>query len=277
MSSSLLLPKRLLGNTGIEVSCLGLGTVKFGRNEGVKYPAGFALPDNRDVQSILEQCARRGMNLIDTAPAYGNSEKRLGELLENRQKWVICSKVGEEFDKGKSHFDFSATHTRKSVERSLKRLRTDYLDIVLVHSDGSDEAIIHHSDCLETLQRARDDGLIRAYGISTKTVAGGLLTVLHTDIVMVTLNPSATADLVVIEAAQKLGKGVLIKKALNSGHALTGHSSAAQIPEDPVQESLDFIFANAGVGAVIIGSITAQHLQHNIDCAIHALLGRRAE
>jgi aryl-alcohol dehydrogenase-like predicted oxidoreductase len=270
MSSAALLPKRHLGSTGIDVSCLGLGTVKFGRNEGVKYPAGFALPDDRSVQSILQQCAARGMNLIDTAPAYGKSEKRLGQLLENRQEWVICSKVGEEFDKGTSHFDFSASHTRKSIERSLKRLRTDYLDIVLVHSDGSDEAIIHHSDCLETLQRAREDGLIRAYGMSTKTVAGGLLTVVHADIVMVTLNPSATDDRVVIEAARKQGKGVLIKKALNSGHVLTETSEADQQTQDPVQNALDFIFANAGVGSVIIGSITPQHLQHNIDCAVRA-------
>ena len=270
MSSTALLPKRLLGSTGIDVSCLGLGTVKFGRNEGVKYPTDFALPDDRSVQSILQQCAERGMNLLDTAPAYGNSEKRLGQLLENRQQWVICSKVGEEFSKGESHYDFSAGHTRKSIERSLKRLRTDYLDIVLVHSDGSDEAIIHHSDCLETLQRAREDGLIRAYGMSTKTVAGGLLTVVHADIVMVTLNPGATDDLVVIEAAHKQGKGVLIKKALNSGHVLSGQSDATQPPQDPVQNSLDFIFANAGVTSVIIGSITPKHLQHNIDCAIRA-------
>lgn len=270
MSAATLLPKRPLGSTGIDVSCLGLGTVKIGRNEGVKYPSDFALPDDRSVQNILQQCAQRGMNLIDTAPAYGNSEQRLGQLLENRQRWIICSKVGEEFDKGASHFDFSASHTRKSIERSLKRLRTDYLDIVLAHSDGSDEAIIEHSDCLETLQRAREDGLIRAYGMSTKTVAGGLLTVAHADIVMVTLNPAATDDRVVIEAAHRQGKGVLIKKALNSGHVLSADTDATQPPRDPVQDSLDFIFANAGVGAVIIGSITPAHLQHNIDCAIRA-------
>lgn len=270
MNATDFLPKRLLGSTGIEVSCLGLGTVKFGRNEGVKYPQDFALPDDLSVQNLLGQCAERGMNLIDTAPAYGNSEKRLGQLLENRQHWVICSKVGEEFNKGVSHFDFSASHTRKSIERSLKRLRTDYLDIVLVHSDGSDEAIIHHSDCFETLQRAREDGLIRAYGMSTKTIAGGLLTVLHADIVMVTLNPSALDDRVVIEAAHKQGKGVLIKKALNSGHVLAVANEATQPLQDPVQNSLNFIFSNAGVGAVIIGSITPRHLQHNIDCAIRA-------
>lgn len=266
MNDSHLLPKRRLGQTGIEVSCLGLGTVKFGRNEGVKYPTEFDLPDDRSIQQILHLCAEHGMNLIDTAPAYGSSEKRLGQLLENRQQWVICSKVGEEFQDGQSQFDFSAAHTRKSVERSLKRLRTDYLDIVLVHSDGSDEAIIHHSDCFETLQRAREEGLIRAYGMSTKTVAGGLLTVLYADIVMVTLNPGARDDEAVIAAATKNQKGVLIKKALNSGHGMT--TSEAGRERDPVRENLDFIFSHEGVGAVIIGSITPSHLQHNIACGI---------
>ncbi len=268
MNDSHLLPKRRLGQTGIEVSCLGLGTVKFGRNEGVKYPTEFDLPDDRSIQQILHLCAEQGMNLIDTAPAYGSSEKRLGQLLENRQQWVICSKVGEEFQDGQSQFDFSAAHTRKSVERSLKRLRTDYLDIVLVHSDGSDEAIIHHSDCFETLQRAREEGLIRAYGMSTKTVAGGLLTVLYADIVMVTLNPGARDDEAVIAAATKNQKGVLIKKALNSGHGMT--TSEAGQERDPVRENLDFIFSHEGVGAVIIGSITPSHLQHNIACGIAA-------
>ncbi|MEC8588334.1 MAG: aldo/keto reductase, partial [Pseudomonadota bacterium] len=48
-----------------------------------------------------------------------------------RQDWVIGTKVGEEFSAGKSHFDFSGAHTRDSVERSLRRLKTDYLDLVL--------------------------------------------------------------------------------------------------------------------------------------------------
>jgi aryl-alcohol dehydrogenase-like predicted oxidoreductase len=251
------LPRRALGSTGLEVSCLGLGTVKFGRNQGVKYPQRFELPDAARVREVLALCRDAGMNLIDTAPAYGSSEERLGELLTQRQDWVICSKVGEEFTDGVSHFDFTAAHVRRSVERSLRRLRTDYLDLVLIHSDGNDEAILRQGECVEALQRCQEAGLVRALGMSTKTLAGGLLAVAQTDVVMVTLNPASLDDLPVIAHAHALGKGVLIKKALNSGHG-------------DVQSSLEFIYQQAGVTSVIIGSITPAHLQANIAAALRA-------
>lgn len=257
------LPRRALGSTGIEVSCLGLGTVKFGRNEGVKYPAGFQLPDDARVREILALCQDAGMNLIDTAPAYGSSEERLGRLLERRQDWVICSKVGEEFTDGLSHFDFSAAHVRRSVERSLQRLKTDYLDIVLVHSDGRDEALLQDGACFDALRRCRDDGLIRAFGMSIKTVAGGLRAVEETDVVMVTYNPDAREDGAVIDHAHALHKGVLIKKALNSGHGTSKEPGTLD-----VQRTLDFVYSRRGVSAIIIGSITPENLRHNIAAAL---------
>ena len=263
----LALPRRLLGATGMSVSCLGLGTVKIGRNEGVKYPTGFELPDDQQLRELLSLSRELGINLIDTAPAYGSSEERLGQLLSNRQDWVICSKVGEEFEGGKSFFDFSAAHVRRSIERSLQRLRTNYLDLVLVHSDGNDEDIILRTDCFEALTRCREEGLIRAFGMSTKTVAGGRLAVEKSDVVMVTYHPGATKDGEVIDLAYARGKGVLIKKALNSGHAL---SSGA----DPVKANLQFIFSKPGVNAIIVGTINPVHLRQNVEAAVAAGAGR---
>jgi aryl-alcohol dehydrogenase-like predicted oxidoreductase len=104
--------------------------------------------------------------------------------------------------------------------------------------------------------------------MSTKTVAGGLLAVEKTDVVMVTFNPDAQEDAAVIGHAHALHKGVLIKKALNSGHAATPHDGAREA--DPVQRNLDFIFARPGISAVIIGSITPAHLRHNIEAALRA-------
>ena len=124
---------RELGTTGIRVSPLGLGTVKIGRDEQVKYPRGFVIPDDAAVRELLTLAGDLGINLVDTAPAYGNSEERLGQLLPDKADWVVVTKVGEIFEHGQSRFDFSAAHTRLSVERSLRRLGRDYVDIVLVH------------------------------------------------------------------------------------------------------------------------------------------------
>src|SRR5437016_5443839 len=102
-----MLPRQMLGKTGTEVSIIGLGTVKFGRNQGVKYPKAFDLPTDDDIAKLLEQAKNLGVNLLDTAPAYGTSEVRLGHWLKHfgkRSEWVIVSKFGESFINGVSSF-----------------------------------------------------------------------------------------------------------------------------------------------------------------------------
>ncbi|WP_372653121.1 aldo/keto reductase [Alcanivorax borkumensis] len=249
---------RPLGNTGLTVSALGLGTVKIGRDKGVKYPNSFTIPDDRAVTELLAQAQDLGINLIDTAPAYGHSEQRLGQLMSQRQDWVIVTKVGEEFDNnsGDSHFDFSPEHVRFSVERSLQRLNTDYLDCVLIHSDGNDLAIIEKGtlDALNDLKKA---GLIRATGMSTKTVAGGIASLNHADMAMVTYNLHQQDEAPVIEHAAARQKGILIKKAFASGHL-------NDTLDDPVRESLDQILGIAGVSSIIAGTINPAHLQENV-------------
>ncbi|MDQ2695316.1 MAG: aldo/keto reductase [Pseudomonadota bacterium] len=257
---------RPLGDTGLRVSPLGLGTVKLGRNQGVRYPRPFALPSDRDAAALLELARSLGINLLDTAPAYGDSEARLGRLLPGRREdWVIATKVGEEFDGGASRFDFSAAAVRASVERSLGRLRSDWLDIVLIHSDGNDLEILHATGALEALRELQSRGWVRAVGMSTKTLAGGLAAVAACDLVMVTLNPLHREELPVIAAARAAGKGVLIKKGLASGHLHRLEGA------DPVAAALGMIFAQPGVGSVIVGTLDPDHLRANIAAAERAL------
>lgn len=268
MNEAMLTPlqHRALGATDINISPIGLGTVKLGRNEQVKYPEVFTLPSDKEALSLLALAKELGVNLLDTAPAYGSSEERLGELLKGqRQDWVICGKTGEEFHQGKSEFDFSPEHTRNSVERSLKRLNTDYIDIVLVHSDGNDEDIIKNKGTLEALSELKQQGLIRAFGMSSKTVNGGLLAVESCDVVMVTCNLNQTEELPVIESAHQHHKGILIKKALASGHINQTDM------DNPIQASMDFIFSQRGVNSIIVGTINPQHLKQNVVAATKAL------
>lgn len=242
---------RPLGRTGIQVSVLGLGTVKLGRDRQLRYPRAFRLPDRAAAARLLDCAQELGINLLDTAPAYGVSEARLGRLLRGqRERWVVCTKVGEEFDDGGSRFDFSAAHTRHSVERSLTRLQTDYLDVVLIHSDGADLQILDHAATLETLLRLKEAGLVRAVGMSHKTVAGGRRALtLGCDVLMATLNLDYRDELGLIAEADALERGVLIKKAMASGHAGV--------------DSLRFAAAQAGVSSVVVGTLDPDHLRAN--------------
>ncbi|MDH5368489.1 MAG: aldo/keto reductase [Gammaproteobacteria bacterium] len=251
--------KRQLGSTGIEISVLGLGTVKLGRDQEVKYPSGFTIPNDNEVRDLLALAQDLGINFIDTAPAYGNSEERLGQLMPNPNDWVIMTKVGEIFENGQSRFDFSAVHTRMSVERSLKRLKRDSLDMVLVHSNGDDMHIINNEGALEELDRLKQKGLIKSFGMSTKTVEGGMWIVENTDVVMATLNLSDDHDLPVIARAHELNKGVVVKKGLQSGHADKSAGGGG------VEKAFKYIFDHAGVSSVIVGTINPKHLKQNIE------------
>lgn len=111
---------RSLGRTGIMVSPLGLGTVALGRTEGLKYPKPVRIPTDDQVRALLRRARDLGVNLIDTAPAYGAAEERLGSLRPGRREdWVIVTKAGEEYYQ---RYDFSPESIARSVERSLTRL-----------------------------------------------------------------------------------------------------------------------------------------------------------
>jgi aryl-alcohol dehydrogenase-like predicted oxidoreductase len=256
---------RRFASTGKSVSVLGLGTVKFGRNQGVKYPEGegFALPTDQDISSLLDLCLERGINLLDTAPAYGTSEERLGPLLGKRRKdFFIVTKTGEEFDNGKSSYHFTAEHTRKSVERSLTRLKTNYLDCVLVHSSKNDLEVIEKTPVLETLARLKEEGRILSFGVSTYTVEGGKRAADLCDAVMVSYNKAHLAEKSVISYAHEHGKAVLVKKGLASGHVSTLGG---------LETNIRFILETPGVTSLVFGSLSPANILNNIKAARNIL------
>ena len=257
---------RPLGRTGLIVSPLGLGTVKLGRNQGVKYPHWFQIPDDNQARMLLRKSCQLGINLIDTAPSYGRSEERLGPLLRGQRKdWVIISKVSEEFADGVSYHDFSAAHTRTSIERSLKRLETDFIDIVLVHSDGNDLHILNDCGVYQTLADLKKEGKIRAFGFSGKTVEGGTRALEQGDCAMVTYNLNEQSEKYVIDYAAAHGKGILVKKSLDSGYVCLKSGL------DPIRASFTSLFAQSGIASAIIGTINPLHLSHNVATAAEVI------
>lgn len=257
-----------LGTTGIKVSPIGLGTVKIGRDKGVKYPHTFTIPNDEEVKKLLKTAYELGINTLDTAPAYGNSEERLGQLLTNRKDWVIVSKAGEAFINGVSEYNFSEKYIAESIEQSLKRLKTDYIDVLLIHSDGNDLAIANDLALWDRLEDLKSRGLIRAFGLSSKTVDGGISALQKSDCAMVTFNLNEQAEKPVLDYAYQQNKGIFVKKALASGHVC---GTAAK---SPLESSFELVFSQPAVASAIVGTINLDHLKQNVDAVAKCLANR---
>jgi len=244
---------RPLGQTGILITPLGFGAFKIGRNEKVKYPQSYDLPDDAAVERLLHGVLDAGINLIDTAPAYGISEERIGKFLASRRnEFVLSSKVGERFANCESSFDFTGPGVRASVAESLRRLQTDLLDILFVHSNGDDLAIQQQTEVVPTLQKLKHAGYVRAIGFSGKTPAGADAALEWADVVMVEYHLHDTSHAEVIGAAASHKVGVVVKKGLASGHL-------------PPADALRFVLANPHVASVIVGGLSLEHLKFNIE------------
>lgn len=248
--------QRALGTTGLTAFPLGLGTVKLGRNRDVKYPEGFELPDDARVQALLAAALEEGVNFLDTAPAYGSSEERLGSFVRaHRERVVLCSKAGETWDAAGSRYDFSAAALEASVQRSLHRLQTDHLDLLLLHSDGRDEEILLETDALEGLHRIKAAGMARAVGLSAKSTAGVRLAATELDAVMAPFGPAHREFEDELRAAREGGCATIAIKVLGQGHAVVDGSS------DPVQDALELVFDSGAVDIAVIGTLDPAHLR----------------
>src|SRR5215467_1662431 len=157
---------RQLGRSGLRVSTLTMGTMTFGGR------GAFASVGNTDVLGArrqIDQCLDAGVNLIDTADIYsfGESEEILGEALEGRRDRVlIATKARMMMGEGPNDSGLSRHHLIKACEASLRRLRTDHIDLYQVHEwDGQTP--------LEETLRALDDlvrsGKVRYVGASNYT------------------------------------------------------------------------------------------------------------
>ncbi|MDG2424444.1 MAG: aldo/keto reductase [Phycisphaerales bacterium] len=246
---------RSLGSTKLSCSRLGWGALKIGRNQGVKFPDDFELPSEEAAIDIVHGMLDLGINFIDTAPSYGLSEERLGKALEGKRDGVILStKVGEHFSDGESHYDFSSTAAVKSLQESLRRLKTDHVDVLWIHSDGNDQAILDDDAYIETLESFKDAGMTRAIGFSGKSIEGNRSALSWADAIMVEYHlEDQSQEAVITEAAQR-DIGVVIKKALRSGHL-------------PGDEALRFLFDDSPVAdaitSVVIGSLSPARMQSN--------------
>jgi len=146
--------KQTFGKTGFEVSPLGFGAA----------PAAFLKTDPAQVQKLLNRMIDAGVNVIDTAAMYPGSEECLGNLLAGRRnECVYVSKCGTKVSDSTAA-EWSPELIAHSVDRALRLLKTDRLDVMLLHSCNA--ATLQKGDALSTLIKARDAGKVKFIGYS---------------------------------------------------------------------------------------------------------------
>jgi len=163
---------RKFGNTDLLVSEIGFGTWGIGgNNDGAR--AYGPTYDNESIEA-LEEAFNLGINFYDTANIYGfgHSEKLLGETFKNkRDKVIFASKAG--LHGNPPYLDFNSHKIEESLHGSLRRLKTDYLDLLQLHNFSINE-YNENIDIFNTLEKLKRRGLVRYFGISVKTPSHGI-------------------------------------------------------------------------------------------------------
>jgi aryl-alcohol dehydrogenase-like predicted oxidoreductase len=259
---------RALGSSGLRISVLTMGTMTFGGKGGF---AAVGTTDVTDARRQVDQCLDAGINLIDTADVYsgGLSEEIVGEVLEGRRDDIlVATKVRMPMGTGPNDAGLSRHHILSGCEASLRRLRTDHIDLYQVHEwDGLTplEETLHALDLLVTAGKVRYVGasnyagwqLMKALGTADRT---GLPRFVSEQIYYSLQARDAEYEL--IPAAVDQGLGVLVWSPL-AGGLLSGKYRRRQEPpagsrqltdwnEPPVydQEKLyDTVEVLVGIGA----------------------------
>src|SRR3989337_1509991 len=153
-----MMERRKLGKTDMLVSVLGFGGSEI----------GYERASSSTVKKLLNRALDAGLNVIDTAECYVTSEELIGAAVGARRgDYYLFTKCGHE--RGWSYPDWRPESLLRSVERSLKRLKTDYVDLVQLHSCS--EAELRKGHTIDALKRARERGHTRYIGYSGDSAA----------------------------------------------------------------------------------------------------------
>jgi aryl-alcohol dehydrogenase-like predicted oxidoreductase len=155
---------RDFGNTGIKVSEVGFGTWAIGSNE---HGNSYGFVEEKAAIEALQKALDLGCNFFDTADVYGwgHSEELLGRAFKGkRDRIALASKVGSDFYQGIGFQTFSPEYIRFALEKSLQRLKTDYIDIYQLHNPPL--KVINRLATYDVLRELKKEGKIRAWGLS---------------------------------------------------------------------------------------------------------------
>ncbi|MGZ8829609.1 MAG: aldo/keto reductase [Thermoanaerobaculia bacterium] len=234
---------RTLGRTGIRVSEIGFGAWAIGGSaEASGVPIGWGKSSDDESLAAIRRARDLGVTFFDTADSYGfgRSESLLGIVLSRHRKdVVIATKVGVVRNStGDLRKDFSKQHIYHAVDGSLKRLRSDYIDVYQMHNPTIDD--LQRGEIQEVMEQLQDDGKIRFWGVSISTVQEGLEIVRrgwgHTLQVLYNVLNQAPAD-ELLPLAKERGFGVIARVPLASGLLTGKYRQDTTFPADDIRQS----------------------------------------
>jgi aryl-alcohol dehydrogenase-like predicted oxidoreductase len=287
------LPKSILGRTGLEVTRLGYGAMEL---RGTDH---FPRLSAKEAGTLLNSVLDSGINYIDTSPDYGYSEQTIGEhIAHRRSEFYLASKCGcpveapdIPHDQRKPH-DYNRANIRAAVEQSLRRLRTDYLDVVQLHVTP-DRKVLEENDSVAELQALKQEGKVRFIGTSSTLpqlpghIDMGVFEVFQ---IPYSLVEREHEDL--IHQAAAGGAGIVIRGGVSRGVMVKDEAVIDEYPAflqdsfrarrnlwqntgiddlldgaSPMEFMLRFTISNPDLSTTIVGTANPEHLAANVKAA----------
>jgi len=264
--------KRQFGKTDMQVSVLGFGGAEI----------GFEGATEETVARLLKGALDAGLNVIDTGECYEGSEDLIGKTVgERRSDYYLFTKCGH--PRGIGSEDWSRDSLLESIERSLRRLRTNHLDLIQLHSCS--EAVLRKGEAIEALQTARAKGYSRYIGYSGDGQAARYA--VETDVfdslqTSINIADQEAIDLLLPPAREK-GMGVIAKRPIANVAWKDSHKPISSyhhvywerlnklrydfihdLPmEDSVAHALRFTLSVTGVQTAIVGTTKPERWEEN--------------
>jgi predicted aldo/keto reductase-like oxidoreductase len=255
------LARRVLGRTKEKVTILGLGTA----------PVGEGPIDVEEGIKIFGAAIDRGVNYIDTARIYGNAEEILGHVIpKKRDKLFVVTKVSTD----------SAAKAERSLGESMRRLKTDYLDLVHIHSIGGKniDRVLAKDGALNFLLKQKEKGKIRFIGISGHNRPANFVRMMKTDqidVIMCVINYADrniyAFETRVLPEALKRNVGCVAMKVyvgIKGGfrNHRKGYVGCVTEPAN-MPGALGYSLSLVGVSVAVVGPYTLEHSIQNVGFA----------
>ena len=276
--------RAVLGRTGLEVGRLGAGLVQIGRL------------DVGNAGRLLNEALDGGVTFLDTAECYGHSEEFIGRTIAHRRtEFVLATKVGHAVDREsrpvkvdpEGNRSWTAATMRESIDRSLRRLKTDCVDLLQVHAYDTPWPL--EDDVLQVLLDAKQSGKVRFLGYSQEgshaelAVRSGIFDTLQVSFSLIDQRPRlgllalARNERVGIIAKRPIANAAWGRTPTEDGDAspranaqrtvamlMAADGPIPAAPEDSVALALGFVLAHPEVATAIVGTGNPDHMRHNL-------------